>query len=1197
MSIYSYVPNNPSGYVKILLMIKLTFAILITACLQISSAATYAQTVTLQFKNAKLETVLKEIRAQSGVDLVYTIPDINQAKPVNIKVSEASLKEALEKCFTDQPLTYALSNNIVIVKRRSDPVVPNIFPELKPETILAAPPITISGVVKDLKGTTLPGVSVKIKGTTIGSITDLNGRYTITIPELGTVLVFSYIGFTPVERQVNTNLPVNIVLTELISDLNEVVVVGFGTQTKAASVAAVSTVTAIDLVKSPVGDMTNALTGRMAGVMTKQRQGRPGASGAEVFIRGRASNNSAALIIVDGVERETFGDINPNDIESISTLKDAASTALFGLKGANGVIVVTTKRGAEGPAKVTYSGQAGLNTFGQRPKPLRSYQAAVLHNEGEDNMLAAGILDAKNYKKFFTPEDIEMFRTGKGDPLLYPDVDWFDELTQDVWARQQQNISLRGGSKKVNYFVSVGYMYEDGMFKHFDTPLGYNTSPNAKRTNFRSNLDYKLTPTTTLSLNLGGRIENEYTIRAIKYGQTDAVANFRTGAEAAFKWMYIAPPWSMPFDASAAARRTPEQIAIDDTYNQIIGVGFGGALAYQENPYLNLKRGGYTNGEKNILESAFVINQKLDFITKGLDLMGTFSYDQSSEFYRNQSGAGAVYTVDRATREIIPAFRNPATIRIEDPLNSNSGVGNGLLKTNIQVQANYKRSFEAHNVSGALVATRQISFLTGIEAPRALQGLVFRTTYNFKDKYYTEFNGSYQGSENFDKGYRYGFFPTVGLGYTLSNENFMKGLNKSIGLDYLKIRGSIGSVGYATGNVSLVGYANIPSRFLYLDEYSPSGSILLGNPTSLASAPLYLHSRKGNPFATFETGMKRNIGIDANFFNNRVQIIADLFDEKRKNILLSRSNATFEHYGEDMPIYNYGENYNGGIEAELKLNNRSGAFGYGLNLQFSHIKNKRIIIDEPINQQGNLKMAGTSIGQYFAYDVAKGFFQNQQEIDGWAKMPGFPFMPGDIKLKDINGDGLITAEDYTSIGYSDLPIDQYSLEANISFKRFSLSALFQAVDKVSSEFNLVETDAIFIVPQYYEHQLDRWTPQTPNAKYPAIRAANIGQNRFFGRTDLRGNHTGIINAFNLQDASFIKLRNVSLQYAVPQKLVSKLRASNATVSLTGYNLYTWTNFVGLDPENGDDLNVGTYVNRGVTYPNIRTYQININVTF
>lgn len=1177
-------------------VMKITFLQMLLVCIGISLGYAHEgngqklldRQITLVAENTELREAILRIEREAHVKFVYNPNAIGASRRLTITAINRKLSEVLDLALQPLNISYRIIGGQIMLQ-------PEPLPDMAEPAPEAARKVT--GKVSDSKGEALPGVTVRQKGTNNAQVTDLNGMYTMQLEGTAPVLVFSYVGFTTLEQAVDNRSQLDVTLTEQYTDLNEVVVVGFGTQTKMAAVAAVSTMSAAEIVKTPVGDVTNALTGRMAGVMTRQRQGRPGASSAEIYIRGRASNNSAALIIVDGVERETFGDIDPNDIESITTLKDAASTALFGMKGANGVIVVTTKRGNEGPAKVSYSGQFGLNTVGQRPKPLRAYEAAMLHNEGEENMLNAGILDRNTYKKYFTAEDIETFRTGKGDPLLYPDVDWFKELTQKVWMRHQHNISLRGGSKKVSYFVSLGYMYEDGMFKKFDTPLGYRTSPYAKRTNFRSNLDYKLTPTTTLSLNLGGRIENEYTNRAIKYGQTAAVANFRTGAEAVFKWMYIAPSWSMPFDAEAAKRNTPEQIARDDMYNQIIGVGFGGALAYQENPYINLKRGGFTAGEKNILESTFVINQKLDFVTPGLNLMATIAYDQSSEFYRNQSAAGAVYTVDRETKAIIPAYANPATIRIEDPLNSNTGVGAGLLKTNIQVQANYGRTFGAHNVSGALVGTREIKYLTGIEAPRAFQGMVFRTTYHFKDKYYAEFNGSYQGSENFDKGYRYGFFPTVGLGYTLSNEDFMKNINESIGLNFLKIRGSIGTVGYATGNISLVGYATIPSRFLYLDAYSPGGSFSLGNPNSPVGAPGYFHSQIGNPYATFETGHKRNIGIDANFFNNRVQLVADLFDERRKNILLSRAGATFEHYGEDVPIFNYGENYNGGVEAELKLNNRSGHFRYGINLQFSHIKNKRLIMDEPKNQKGNLRMAGSSIGQFFGYDVEKGFFQNQAEIDAWAKMEGFPFMPGDIRLKDINGDGLITPQDYTAIGYPDVPIDQYSVEPNISYKRFSLSALFQAVDKVSNEFNLVETDAIFIVPQYYEHQLDRWTPDNPNAKYPAIRAANIGQNRFFGRTDLRGNNTGIINAFNLQNASFIKLRNISLMYSVPPKFLSRLKLTDATVSVTGYNLYTWTKFVGLDPENGDDLNVGTYVNRGVTYPNIRTYQLNVNVTF
>lgn len=1138
--------------------------------------------LSLNLQEASLSESFNFIKNQTAFTFIYDQRLVEKSPPVSLQVRHQSLENVLMSLSASHQLSFKQVDNRISVKATAESV--NDTP--------AVADVAVRGTVLDVTGQPIPGVTVVVEGSSTGTATDIDGAYSLIVPE-GAVLVFSFIGFETQRIPVGDRSVIDITMKEDIGMLDEVVVVGFGTQTRATSVSAVSTINAEEIVKTPVGDVTNAITGRMVGVMTRQLQGRPGASEAQIYIRGRASNNSAALIIVDGVERESFGDIDPNDIESISVLKDAASTALFGLKGANGVIVVTTKRGIPGAARITYNLQVGLNTFGQRPKPLRSYQAAVLHNEGEDNMLAAGILDPNTYQKFFTPEDIEMFRTGKGDPLLYPDVDWFDELTQKAWGRQQHNLSIRGGSKKVSYFVSLGYMHEDGMFKHFDTPLGYKTSPYAKRTNFRSNIDYKLTPTTTISLNLSGRIEDEHTVRAIKYTQTAAVANFRSGSEAAFKWMYIAPSWSMPFDREAAKRRTPEEIAKDDTYNQIIGVGFG---EYQENPYINLKRGGFTQGEKNVLGSVFGIEQKLDFITEGLNLQARLAYDQSSEFYRNQSASGAVYTVDRETKEIIPAYENPANYRIDDPLNSNTGVGGGLLKTNIQIQANLNKTYGDHKASGALVATRELKYLTGIEAPSAFQGMVFRTTYSYKDKYYTEFNGSYQGSENFDKGYRYGFFPTVGLGYTLSEEKFMAGINRAISLDFLKIRGSIGNVGYSTTNISLVGYRKIDSRFLFLDEYGPTTGVTFGNPTRMTSTPTYYHKRIGNPYATFETGFKRNIGIDANFLENRVQLVVDLFDERRTDILLSRGKATFEHYGEDVPIYNYGENYNGGIEVELRLLNRSDLFLYGVNFQFSHIKNKRVILDEPLNQRGNLRKAGSAIGQFWSYDVADGFFQNQEEIDAWAKMEGFPFMPGDIKLMDINGDGLITAEDYTSIGYSDVPIDQYSMAPHISYKNFSLSALFQAVDKVSNEFFPVETDAIFIVPQYYEFQLDRWTPENPNAKYPAIRAANIGQNRFYGRTDLNGEHTGVINAFNLQDASYIKLRNVSLQYMIPQKWISKFKLQEASLTLTGNNLYTWTNYIGLDPENGDDLNVGTYVNRGVTYPNIRTYQLGIKVT-
>ncbi len=1051
--------------------------------------------------------------------------------------------------------------------------------------------INVSGTVSDAQGA-VPGVSVTVKGTTSGTLTDADGKFRLNVDKESDVIVISSVGYQSRELPVGTNRNFSVILKESLNDLKEVVVVGFGQQTKGDVNAAVGTIKAADIVKSPVGNVTNALTGRVAGLLTKQPQGRPGASAANIYIRGRASTNSDALIVVDGVERETFGDIDPNDIESISVLKDAGSTALFGLKGANGVIVVTTKRGTPGKPQISYSGQFGLNTFGQRPEPLRAYQSAMLHNQGEDNLAAAGLLDP-SYVKYFTPQDLEIFKSGTGDPLLYPDVDWFDELTQDAWVRTQQNLSFRGGSNKVGYFVSLGYMFEDGFFKNFNTPLGYKTNPYAKRGNFRSNLDYKLTKTTTLSLNLAGRIESEYTNRIIKFNQTAPENNNKTGAEAAFKYIYITPSWAIPFNRDATERKTPEQRAIDDTYNQIVGVGFGPNL---ENPYVNLKRAGYSQSETNTLESTFIISQKLDFITKGLDFRGTFAYDQASSAFRTQFGAGAQYTVNRATGEIIPANNPPSNLQIEDGLNSRNGAGGGNLKTNVLAQINYSRAFGKNKINAALVGSRELKSQT---IPVTFQGMVFKSAYNRDDKYFLELNASYQGSENFAEGFRYGFFPTAVLGYTLTNEKFMEGIKEKIALDYLKLRGSIGLTGFSNAG-----------RFLYRDGYGnittgSLGNFQFGNPSQFGAAaydprpgqgnvntnvPTYGHSQFGNPFVTFEKGLKRNIAVDANFLKDRIQFTVDVFDEVRSDVLLSRNASTLSVYGESTPSYNYGENYNAGYETELRLSNQSGNFNYGLNFQFSHIKNERRIIDEPINLQGNLKRAGLPIGQFIGYDVAPEFFQNQAEVDAWAKLAGFPFIPGDLKLIDQNNDGVLDGNDFTKIGYTDLPVNQYSLEPRVSYKNFSLSALFQAVDQVSSEFNLIESDNIFLQPQYYAFQLDSWTPQNPSAKYPAVRPGNF-KNSFFSKG------SSGINKFNLQDASYIKLRNISLNYQVPTKFASKIGLSRAVVGITGQNLYTWTKFIGLDPENDDDRSVGTYVNRGITYPNIRTFQLNLNVTF
>lgn len=1054
--------------------------------------------------------------------------------------------------------------------------------------------IVVSGTVTDVKGETLPGVSITVQGANTGRVTDENGKFSIPVSNPSAVLTFTYIGFVKIDRPVGNNRILNVVMQESTNDLQEVVVVGFGTQTKAEQTAAISSIKAEDIIKAPVGNVTNALTGRMSGVITRQPQGRPGLSEAQIYIRGRVSENSSALIIVDGVERESFGDIDANEIQNISILKDAASTALFGLKGANGVIVVTTKRGKVGKTQISYSGGFGLSTFGQRPETLGAYESAMLHNEGEQNMIKIGQLQPSQLT--FTAEDIETFRRGDGDPLLYPDVNWYDALTRNVWARTNHNLNFTGGSKKAAYFISLGYTFEDGAFKQMNPDQNFATTPSSKRTNFRSNLDYNLTKTTKLTLNLAGRIENEYTPR-FPNGQLDAEDAYLTGAEGLLRQLQTIPNWAIPYFPEYNARSNPEMIALDNTYNKLVSVGFGSFKF--NNPYSALISGGGAKSDRNTLESIFVVEQELGSLTKGLSLRGTFAYDQSSYGTQILTGASRLYQVNRSTGQFIDAYPSPNQYQIDDPLNDTGNGSGGRYKTNLQLQLNYQRQFGSHKASGALVGTREYRPLSSDEAPVVFQGLVFKTGYNYEDKYFVAFNGSYQGSENFGEGYRYGFFPTVSAGYSISSEKFMAGIKERIKLDYLKIRGSYGLTGFSNAG-----------RFLYQDEYSGLASnVYFGNPSNLGSGrfdpregqygathptagkiPLLGHSRFGNPFVTFEKGLKRDLGIDATFFNNRIQITADIADEKRYDILLSRAKSTLLSLGErGTGSYNYGENYNSGYEFEIQFNNSNKrSFGYGLSFNFSHYKNKYVIVDEPINEPlQNFKIAGSAINQYRGY-ATNGFYQSEAEVNAGPIFPGFPHMPGDIKLVDLDGDGVIGPNDVTNIGYSDVPVDNYGAAPYIRFKNWNLSALFQAADKVSNELHPNDN-----VVQYFVHQLDRWTPENTDAKFPAIRPGSIG-----GRNQYYGNGRNFnYNSFNLQDASYIKLRNVQLAYRVPDTFARKIGMTNLNLVLVGQNLYTWTKFIGFDPENTGDKSVGFYANPAVTYPNIRTFQFNVRASF
>ena len=1031
----------------------------------------------------------------------------------------------------------------------------------------------VTGTITDDKGEVLPGVTVILKGLQRGTTTNIEGQYRLSVPDNINELIFSYVGYLSKEVTIGNKTAVNVVLQTDEKSLEEVIVVGYGTQKKSEQTAAISSIAGDEIVKAPVTDVSNSLIGRVSGLFAQQISGRPGLNGANITIRGRASTNSAALIIVDGVERQTFGDIDPNEIESISVLKDASSTALFGIKGANGVIIVTTKTGKSGKARVSYSGNVGRVNFTQVPEFLDAYPSAMLHNEGEENLIKYGLVPA-SFQKVFTAQDIQTYKDGTGDRLLYPNTNWFKAVTRPSWVRTQHNLNFSGGSKAVKYFVSLGYLYEDGGFKDFSTPSGYKTNPSYTRYNFRSNLDFNLTPSTTLSLRLGGRLEDRYSFQA-NGGQGDLRQRFESGPEYLLTRMYAIPAWIIPFYPEYTNPKTPEDQRLDNTLNQIEDFGRAGVNTF--NPYAVIKRNGYVDYRNNAIESVFVMDQQLDRITKGLAFKATFGYDAYIAGVRGQGGAYAAYNVNRTTKTLELARGS-----FEDPLGGVTAQNYGYVKTNLQLALNYARSFGKHNVSSVAVAQRELRGADGVAAPFANEGVVLRATYNYNSRYFIEVNGAYNGSENYPKAERYGLFPAVSAGWTVSEENFLKGAKW---IEYLKIRGSYGLIGY--GSVG-------GTRFQYLDEYSNGGGtpgtssnsvinnrVLFGTASTNVSYPVVWHSRSGNPDVTWEKSIKRNFGIEAAFLRNRLSVTADIFDEKRYDILLTRNNSALLIFGESLPQSNYGENYNSGFEVETSFKYAKGNFRYGISGQYTHARNRIVKTDEALNLPDLQKNTGQAIGQFRGYKVL-GFYQSLDDIatSPPSRVSG-AVIPGDLKFADLNGDGIIDNQDRAPIGYADVPQNVFGIEPNFGYKGFTLSALFQGVTKVNS-------NVFFAGGNYYSEMLNRWTPENAqNATWPSIRPRGTAAPSY------------ATNDYLLQDASYLKLRNVEISYSVPAAFAKRLNMETIRVFLTGQNLFTWTKFVGLDPENnqGSAVAGSFFAGPNNAVPVSRTFNLGANIQF
>jgi TonB-linked SusC/RagA family outer membrane protein len=1021
-------------------------------------------------------------------------------------------------------------------------------------TLFAQQPSKVSGTVisKD-DGLSLPGVGVKIKNSSTGTVTDIDGKYSLNVAK-GETLVFSFISFTPKEVVVGDNKIINVSLETSLKALNEVVVNGYFSQKKSEVTGAVAIISGEDILKSPVTNVTNSLIGRVPGVIAQQSSGRPGNNQANLYIRGRVSPNSEALIIVDGVERQTFGDIDPNEIESLTVLKDAASTALYGLKGANGVFVITTKSGKEGKSRVNFTSNVGIVSPTQLPGFLPAFESATLHTEGQINIGQQG-------SRLFSDNDLQIFKDGTGDPLLYPNVNWYKALTRPNWLQTQQNITISGGSKVATYFTSFGYMYEDGMFKDFKTQSGYKTTPSYNRYNFRSNVNLNLTKTTKIGIKIAGRLENRYSLQG-NSNSADIRTVFNNGLEGLVSRILAVPAWGLPFFPEYTNSDDPAIQKLDATYNHIENYQVLGVNTY--NPYAMMTRQGYVSYDNNAIESILTFDQGLDKIIKGLSARALFGYDAYLGSGKRQNGGFASYDLNRATKELTLS-RNS----VEDALGGIVAGRYGYIKTSLQAALNYKRSFGQNNVGANFIATRDLKGAEGAAPPITNQGLVYNLTYNYGDKYFVQASGALSGSEAYPQNKRYGFFPAFSAGYTISNEKFLKDVNW---IDLIKIRASAGLVGLVNAGTQ---------RFLYLDAYSSGTGVAFGTPGSSTSVPTVRHSSIGNPDITWEKSFKRNIGFESAFLKNTLEFTFDLFDDRRFDVVLPRNNTGYATYGETLPQVNYGEYFNRGYEASLSYRNKIGKFNYSLSPNITFAKNKATVVDESPKLPDFQKKINQSIGQIYGYKVV-GFYKDAADIAASPvnKLISSGSIPGDLKYEDLNNDGLITTQDQTAIGYSNIPQYVLGFNMNFSYRNFSVSALLQGVSKVSSDLVFTSGNR----NQYFEPMLDRWTPTHQDATWPAIRPGGVPNNP-----------NDPTNDFLLQDASYIKLRNIEFRYTFGQKVIRQLRVSGLSIFASGQNLKTWTKFYGLDPENY--TNTSAFATKTTTYPTSKIVNFGLNVQF
>lgn len=1041
--------------------------------------------------------------------------------------------------------------------------------------LAAGAQIPVKGVVVDESGEPLIGVSVLEKGTSNATATDLSGEFSIKVSSPNSMLVFSYIGYSPIEQKAAEHMKIS--MKSAAVELEDVVIVAYGTQKKVTVTGAVNSVDNAEIKKSSAPNISAALAGKLPGLTTIQTNGEPGRDDVTMYLRGAATTNGTdPLILVDGVPRESIREIDANEIESVTVLKDASATAVFGVRGANGVILITSRRGEKGKVQVHPSVQYSMQTFSRKRQRVDSWDYARLLNEARANEGVGEAYNAEEIAKF------DMWKNGgptdKDDRYWYPNTNWQEILFKDYASMVRANVDVSGGSDRLQYFVNAGYLYQGGMFNtESKSKLGYNPQSTLNRYNLRSNLDYTFSRYVKASLNLSSFIEKVNGTNGLKNViYADGMSSSPTAPGPVTSSDYL-----VQVESEMRPAR-PDQVLHDPS--QPTQSAFG-----------NLNRRGYYLETRSGLNAIANLDVDLSFLTQGLSAKGLVSFESRNNSVMVANKSFVQYDFSRAASEIYdgPHYSFTGDDDEDSPISMSRGVDNEWF-INMQAQLNYQRTFnKRHYVTAMILGQRDIrerkagSGYPNVNIWYNVIGFSGRATYAYDSRYLAEVNIGYNGSEQFAPENRFGFFPAFSAGWVVSNEKF---LIESQAITNLKLRASYGKVGN-----DKIG----TSRFMYLDEISRAGSTYwniaipsLGNGGKIAETYI------GNPSVRWETAWKQNYGFDLSLFKD-FSLSFDYYIENREDVLISRRMIPLINGLplSALPKVNMGKVDNEGYEVTLnyrKMINKDWSVNAGGN--FSYNKNTVKYIDEPMKSADyayRYRETGYSIGQLWGYKIdhsvdpatgrdGSGYFTSAESIEksGLKYNIGTP-LPGDFIYQDLNQDGVIDDKDQAPIGYSDLlPRITYGFNFGASWKGIDVSVMFQGTGQYSRYYSGWGIDEGAGSHSFTDMHLGRWSEE----RYAA------GEKITYPRLANSPNSISHeANDYFIMDASYLRLKNIEIGYTFPENLTKKFGASNLRVYVTGDNVYTWDHLKtkSLDPEQTDVL----------TYPLLRSFNFGVSANF